>query len=163
MTTIQFANFKNHEIPTPYFGMIERRKRMNMKIVGWIFLFFMFTMNAYADSTDQDKSEFSIGNNRFKILKVYLGSGLKSGGMVFTPNGMTDDQTCLILELKEISGNIASMIKLVTDEKKVKFENVACTSKNKILTCMFAVNKSSKSFTLHLSKEKTINLSHFMK
>lgn len=120
-------------------------------------------MNVYAKSIEQNNSFFKVGNAQFKILKVSLGKGLNAAGMILTPVGMTNEQTCLIIEIEEISGDIHSMIKWVTDEKEVKFDKKACLSSNKIQKCAVAVNKTSHSFILHFTNGMTVNLSSFMK
>ena len=83
--------------------------------------------------------------------------------MILAPTGMTDEQACLIIEVEKIAGSIPKIIKGVTDEKNVMFDNKACVSLNNISQCAIAVNKSSHSFTLNFSNGKSINLSSFIK
>lgn len=133
------------------------------KIVFIVLSLLFLTANVYAKSTNQDNSIFSVGDTQFKILNVYLGEGLVSGGMILVPAGMTSEQECLIIEVEDITGSISKVIKGVTDEKNIMFEEKACASLNNITKCTIAVDKMSNSFILNLSNGKSIKLSSFMK
>ena len=136
-----------------------RKNKIFLIILSLLFL----TAHVYAESTNQANSIFSVGDTQFKILNVYVGKGLNRGGMILAPTGMTDEQACLIIEVEEIAGSIPKIIKGVTNEKNVMFDNKACVSLNNISQCAIAVNKSSHSFTLNFSNGKSINLSSFIK
>jgi hypothetical protein len=145
-------------------GKESNQVKVRKNKVFWITLFLLFlTMNVYAESAKQTNSVFAVGNTQFKILNVSLGEGLNAGGMILAPVGKTNKQTCLIIEIEEIAGNVSPIIKCVTDEKKVTFDKKACVSSKNNLKCAVAVNKTSHSFTLNFSNGMTINLSSFMK
>lgn len=121
---------------------------------------------------------FRIGNCRLQISSVGLGKGLGIRGGVYVPAGMREGETVLSVEAKVLSGNAEKLLGpegrkkfkvWVTDKKGNKNRSKTVTStvtaKGDILSIhwMFVVPKTSKSFLLHVTGQRSINLAPYLK